>query len=194
MPDAKIEALVKASEFLNIDDLNSAKKVIEEKYPFIPIKHDSRKYTIKQMMEQFFKDGFIDRYSGNKLVNPGMLRVISQLLPDSFPYQSHWKTDECHISYWDYQPTLDHIYPIALGGKDSEENWATTSMVNNSAKSNFTLEQLGWTLKEQGDIKDWDGLSKIFIEIVEKDFELLKISRIKDYYIATKSIIEKYEL
>lgn len=28
-------------------------------------------------MEQFFRDGFIDRYSGKKLINPGMLLTMS---------------------------------------------------------------------------------------------------------------------
>ncbi len=58
-----------------------------------------------------------------------MLRVMSEKMPDVFPFQAHWKTDECHMAYWDYQPTVDHIKPIALGGKDKPSNWAATSMV-----------------------------------------------------------------
>ena len=125
------------------------------------------------------------------MVNPGILRIMSEMLPEAFPYQAHWKTDECHMAYWDLQPTVDHIYPVSLGGKDTSENWATTSMVNNSIKNNFTLEQLGWTLKDKGDIQNWDGLSKIFLEIVEQDKSLLHISRIKSYYTATKEVMEK---
>ena len=64
-------------------------------------------------------------------------------------------------------------------------------MVNNSIKNNFTLEQLGWTLKDKGDIRNWDGLSKIFIEIIEQDKSLLSISRIKSYYTATKEVMEE---
>ena len=67
-------------------------------------------------------------------------------------------------------------------------------MVNNSIKNNFTLEQLGWTLKNKGDIQNWDGLSKIFIEIVEQDESLLRISRIKNYYTATKEVMEELAL
>ena len=190
MNDAKIEALIQATAHLHNNDCSSAARIISERYPFIPIKSEGRHYTIKQMMVQFFNDGFIDRYSGKRLVNPGLLRIMSELLPETFPYQAHWKTDECHIAYWDYQPTVDHIYPVSLGGKDAPENWATTSMVNNSAKSNFTLEQLGWTLKEKGSIQDWDGLSKMFVEIVEQNKTLLNVGRIKDYYKATKEIME----
>lgn len=98
---------------------------------------------------------------------------MSTKIPAAFPYQSNWKTDACHIAYLDYYPTLDYVFPISLGGKDTPENWVTTSMAYNSAKSNFTLEDLGLSLKDKGSIKDWDGLSYLFIKIVEKDKSLL---------------------
>ena len=194
MNDVHIDALIQATQHLHDKDFTSAKQVLNANYPFKPIKSEGRNYTAKQMIAQFFSDGFIDRYSGKRLVNPGMLRIISELLPDTFPYHPHWKTDQCHMAYWDYQPTVDHIYPVSLGGKDAPENWATTSMVNNSAKSNFTLDQLGWTLKDQGDIRDWDGLSKMFVNLVDQNPRFLLIGRIKDYYIATKEIIEEINL
>ena len=189
----QIDALCSAARLLANDKLKEAEKIIKEKYPFIPIKRESRKASQKQLMEQFFRDGFIDRYSGKKLVNPGMLRTMSLKIPEAFPYQSSWKVDECHIAYWDYYPTLDHIHPIALGGKDVPENWVSTSMVYNSAKSNFTLEQIGWKLKDKGDIKDWDGLSGYFIKTVEKDKSLLEINAIKSWYTVTKETMKKFD-
>ncbi len=194
MTDDKVEVLHQVAILLHDKDFVLAEKILNGKYPFIPIKSSGRNYTVKQMVTQFFNDGFIDRYSGKRLVNPGILRIMSEMLPEAFPYQAHWKTDECHMAYWDLQPTVDHIYPVSLGGKDTSENWATTSMVNNSIKNNFTLEQLGWTLKNKGDIQNWDGLSKIFIEIVEQDESLLRISRIKNYYTATKEVMEELAL
>lgn len=83
-------------------------------------------------MQQFKKDGFIDRYSGDKLVNPGFLKVLSHYMPEEFPYHSHWKMEACHNAYWEFVPTVDHIYPVALGGADSEENWATISIYPNT--------------------------------------------------------------
>lgn len=191
MTDDKAEVLRQVAILLHNKNFVLAEKMVNEKYPFTPIESSGRNYTVKQMVTQFFNDGFIDRYSGKRLVNPGILRIMSEMLPEAFPYQAHWKTDECHMAYWDLQPTVDHIYPVSLGGKDTSENWATTSMVNNSIKNNFTLEQLGWTLKDKGDIQNWDGLSKIFLEIVEQDKSLLHISRIKSYYTATKEVMEK---
>lgn len=191
MNNDKVDVFVQAAVLLHNKDYASAEKVINEKYPFIPVKTIGRSYTTKQMVTQFFNDGFVDRYSGKRLVNPGILRVMSEMLPKVFPYQAHWKTEECHMAYWDLQPTIDHIYPVSLGGEDAPKNWATTSMVNNSIKNNFTLEQLGWTLKEKGNILDWDGLSKLFVEIVEQNKTLLGISRVKSYYMATKQIMEQ---
>ena len=36
--------------------------------------------TDKEKINQFKRDGFIDRYTGQKLVNPGVLRVMSYYL------------------------------------------------------------------------------------------------------------------
>lgn len=188
----KLEALIQASAYLGEDNCEAAKHTICSNYPFQAIHRESRKYSIQQMMEQFFRDGFIDRYTGDKLINPGILRVLSEKMPEEFPYHAHWKTDQSHAAYWEYQPTVDHIYPIALGGSDTEDNWATTSMLHNSIKSHYTLEQVGWTLKPAGSIENWDGLSAQFISIVESDLSLLKIQRIKNSYIVTKVLLEQY--
>lgn len=55
-----------------------------------------------------------------------------------------------------------------FGGADSEENWATTSMLHNSIKNNWTLEQLNWKLYAAGNYEEWDGLTGVFVELVEK--------------------------
>ena len=190
MNDLHIEALVQAALCLNAGEKEQAKYLIQERYPFIPVAANKRKYSVKEMINQFFQDGFIDRYSGQRLINPGMLRVMSEELNDIFPYHPHWKTDACHIAYWEWQPTIDHIIPVSLGGIDDSSNWVTTSMMNNLAKGNFTLEQLGWTLKEKGDVRQWDGLTKVFVQAAERDVALLDIPRINAYYRATKAMLK----
>ena len=161
---------------------SEAIKIIQEDYPFVHLEREKRTYSDKQKIKQFIKDGFIDRYSGQRLVNPGLLKVISYYLPEAFPYHPHWKMDECHNAYWELIPTVDHIHPIALGGTDSEENYATTSMLHNSIKNNWTLEQLQWSLYPAGNYTDWDGLTGLFIKLVEQDKELLKDAYIKRWY------------
>lgn len=178
----KGEVLKRVAINLLSQNKSEAIKIIQNDYPFVHLEREKRTYNDKQKIKQFIKDGFIDRYSGQRLVNPGLLKVISYYMPDVFPYHPHWKMDECHNAYWELIPTVDHIHPIALGGTDSEENYATTSMLHNSIKNNWTLEQLQWTLYPAGDYIKWDGLTNLFIKLVEQDKELLKDTYIKRWY------------
>lgn len=178
----KIEVIEKAAQKLLSQNIAEAKALLETEYPFQKLSAQGRNYTDKEKMAQFVRDGFIDRYSGRKLVNPGMLKVLSYYLPDTFPYHAHWKMEECHNAYWELVPTVDHINPVASGGADSMENWATTSMLHNSIKSNWTLKQLNWRLYDAGDFEKYDGLTGLFTELVEADQELLKDAYIKRWY------------
>lgn len=182
----KVEILKKAAlEILN-GRTDYAKILIQTEYPFKKLSSAGRNYTDRQKMKQFKKDGFIDRYSGQELLNPGLLKVLSHYMPETFPYHSHWKMEECHNAYWEFVPTVDHIYPVALGGADAEENWATTSMLHNSIKSNWTLEQLQWKLYEAGNYEDWDGLTSLFVMLVDRDTALLEDAYIRKWYKLSK--------
>jgi hypothetical protein len=159
-----------------------AKSVICRKYPHTSLEIEKRTYTLTQKMNQFVSDGFIDRYTGQRLLNPGILKTISYYFPDEFPYQAHWKMSQTHIAYWELLPTIDHIYPIAKGGIDDEQNWVTTSMKNNSIKSNYTLDEIHWSLHPKGNIAEWDGLTYMFFDLVDKDRKLLEDAYIKNWY------------
>jgi hypothetical protein len=74
---------------------------------------------------------------------------------------------ETHMMYWELFPTVDHILPIARGGIDEESNWVTTSMLRNSMKANWTLEELNWSLLPIGDLQEWDGLTNLFVLLVD---------------------------
>ncbi|HEX6641798.1 MAG TPA: HNH endonuclease, partial [Thermoanaerobaculia bacterium] len=78
---------------------------------------------------------------------------------------------------WELCPTLDHVVPIARGGSDDESNWVTTSMLRNSAKANWTLEELGWTVLPDEQLRKWDGLTNWFVGYLAKE------SRWRDPYI-----------
>lgn len=160
----------------------SAAAILQRDYLFKPVEVFQRNYTRNQKFETFVRDGFLDRYTGEKLLNPGVLKVLSTYFPEDFPYHPHWKMSETHIAYWELVPTIDHIIPIAMGGRDESENWATTSMFHNQIKNNWSLEQLHWKLHKGGDIKEWDGLTSIFIMSVEQDKTLLKDKYINDWY------------
>jgi hypothetical protein len=118
------------------------------------------------MTRVFIRDGFIDRYSGTRLVFPGTLRLLSCLTAAEFPAHPNWKMAESHIVYWELFPTIDHEDPVARDGVDNEANWVTTSMLRNSAKSNWTMAELGWSKVHPGNIAEWDGLLGWLIEYV----------------------------
>lgn len=94
--------------------IDNAKNIINKEYPFKKIIPEGRNYTDKEKYEQFVRDGFIDRYSGEKLVNPGMLKVLSFYMPDAFPYQSHWKSATMHTGSLYLQLTILYRLPTAV--------------------------------------------------------------------------------
>ncbi len=189
MKKDKSEIISNIATMLLQNDTESAKEIICNDYPHKIFEVEKRSYSLTQKMEQFLRDGFIDRYTGEKLLNPGILKVISLYFPDEFPFQSHWKMTQTHIAYWELVPTIDHIYPIAKGGYDNEDNWVTTSMKNNSIKSNYTIDEIHWKLYPKGHIQDWDGLTKLFVELVDNNNQLLNDAYIKNWYNVSKKLM-----
>lgn len=144
----------------------SALEVLRE-YPFTLETNMGRRYSILDATRVFFRDGFIDRYTGSRLVNPAVLRILSTLFPVEFPFHKNWKMDETHPAYWELTPTVDHVLPLARGGGDLADNWVTTSMVRNSLKAHWTIEELGWQLHPCGNMLEWDGLTSWLIRYIE---------------------------
>ena len=179
------KALFDACAKITAKDMDGAASIIRERYPFIPYTNAGRNYTPYQSLQIFLQDGFLDRYSGQKLVNPAALRLLSALLPNEFPAHRNWKQSESHIAFWELFPTIDHVIPVARGGKDHSDNWVTTSMLRNSAKSNSMLDEIGWSLHPAGQLDSWDGLTNWAIEYVDgtADLESLteEASRHKTY-------------
>ena len=186
----KADIISNVVEMLIRNNKDTAKSIILNEYPHNYFNIEKRSCTITQKMEQFISDGFIDRYTGEKLLNPGILKVISSHFPVEFPVHPHWKMTETHIAYWELFPTIDHIIPIAKGGNDNKSNWVTTSMKNNSIKSNYTLDEIHWTVYPNGNIKDWDGLSFAFMELVENNQDLLKDAYIKSWYNVSRKLFK----
>lgn len=170
--DQNVSALEAVCKALCREQTETAGEIITTQYPFVPIKKVKRTYTPRKMLQVFVRDGFIDRYSGRRLVCPPVLRLIHKRLKKQFPFHPNWRLDSCHFAFWELLPTLDHIIPVSRGGTDDEDNWVTTSMVYNAAKAHWTLEELGWPLLEPGDISDWDGLLGWFAKQTTADDSL----------------------
>ena len=169
-------------EALSSGDTAGASAIARAQYPFLPPPAATRKFTEAQALRVFVRDGFVDRYSGNRLLFPPVLRLLSVMLPDAFPFHRNWKMNETHPAYWELFPTLDHIVPVAHGGPDHEDNLVSTSMLRNSAKANWALEELGWSIHPPGDMTQWDGMLMWCMEFVKKDRELIKDKYIGRWY------------
>lgn len=166
---SKVQTIRAICNSLLAGDPQTAAATARGGYPFAPPKSTGRAYAESQCTAIFVRDGFIDRYSGTQLVFPGTVRLLSRLLPSELPFHPNWKMTETHMVYWELFPTIDHIVPVARGGADDETNWVTTSMLRNSAKANWTLEELGWQLVPPGDFRQWDGLLGWFIEFLKQN-------------------------
>lgn len=152
---------------------------VNKNYPYVETLPHKRQYSKYQMCKIFLNDGFIDRYSGDKLLFPGIIKILTIEFPEIFKYHRNWKMAETHMIYWDLFPTIDHLIPIARGGKDNEDNWITTSMIRNSAKSNWIIEEIGWELHDKGNLENWDGLINYFIDLTNKNKDYEKDNYVK---------------
>ena len=178
----KAHIISEICDALQNDRRDEAAGMARREYPFEPGAVVKRRYTEYQSLAVFMRDGFVDRFSGDLLVFPGTLRLLSKLLPDEFPAHRNWKMTESHLVYWELFPTIDHVYPVARGGADSEANWVTTSMMRNSAKSNWTLEELGWSLHPSGNLENWDGLTSWYLQYFDDHPEYQKDPYLKRWY------------
>ena len=171
--DTRATTIADVCAALSADDRGSATGVLNSSYPFVGAPATPRRYGPMQATRLFVRDGFIDRYTGSRVVFPPVLRAVSVVLPAAFPYHPNWKMDATHPAYWDLTATVDHVEPACRGGADDESNWVTTSMARNSAKGNYSLEDLGWSLHPMGDMADWDGLLGWYLDFTEAHPEVV---------------------
>lgn len=176
---------------LEADAPGLASEIATRDYPFVPYTKKARRYSEVESMHVFVRDGFLDRYTGAKLLFPGVLRLLSKVLPREFPAHPNWKMSESHIVHWELFPTVDHVVPVARGGADSHENWVSASMLTNQAKSNWTLDELGWHLRPAGRIEDWDGLTGWFLRYARSHEENVADSYIKRWRTAAEKAVQR---
>jgi len=181
-PSNKAEIVARICSALTRGEEVEAKEIARREYPFEGRPSAGRKYTPYEMTRVFVRDGFTDRYTGQRLVFPGALRMLSRVLPEEFPAHPNWKMAESHMVYWELFPTIDHVVPVARGGADAEPNWVTTSMLTNASKSSWTLEELGWTLRTPADLSEWDGLIRWAIDYAVAHPALLADPYIKRWH------------
>ena len=177
-----VEIIENVCEALAANRPVEAEQILREHDPFIPIKKTKSNISCKNKVETFLRDGFVDRYSNERLIFPGTLLLISNKLSESFPYHPNWKMSECHMAYWKLYPTVDHIVPIARGGKNDETNWITTSQLRNSAKANWKIDELNWKKYRIEEINKWDGMTRWFLDLIDRDKSPLATPAMREWY------------
>jgi hypothetical protein len=180
-----IEAICRA---VDRDELNEARLVLGREYPHVRQPIAKRRFHPLDYTRVFVRAGFVDRYSGDLLLFPPVLRVLSHLMADDFPYHPNWKTDATRRAYWELGATIDHIVPITCGGQDEPPNWATTSMARNSAKLNWSVEELGWTLYPCGDIRQWDGMLSWYLQYAAKHPDVIEDHGMRQWLSAARTV------
>ena len=166
--------------------LDEAASLLRRDYPFAPDAITKRSYGPVESTRVFVRDGFLDRYTGDRLIFPPVLRVLSIAIPTEFPFHPNWKTDLTHPAYWEVGATVDHLVPVTRGGADDEANWVTTSMARNSAKQNWRIEELGWQLHGPGKFGEWDGLVHWFLEYTASQPAALGNASIRSWHRAAR--------
>ena len=179
----RTEVIKNICESLLRGDKAGAQNCARKEYPFKPFQTKKGSgYSEFQSMQIFIRDGLIDRYSGDKLLFPGILRLLSNILPEEFPFRKNWKMTETHIVYWELFPTIDHVIPVAHGGNNDKSNLVTTSMQRNLAKLNSTIDELGWKLQPAGQFNKWDGLTGLFLNFAYSDSSILNDPYLKRWH------------
>lgn len=178
----RVATITEVCDALMRNDFGVAAKLVERRYPLATRREARRSIGKLDSVRVFLRDGFLDRYTGNRLVFPPVLRLISEALPEQFPYHPNWKFGASHTAYWELTPTVDHVVPVARGGAHDMSNWVSTSMLRNQIKSHWTLEELGWEIARPGRLEDWDGLLSWFLKYVEKHPRVLDLEAVRTWH------------
>ena len=189
MTTAKTTTIAAVCAFIREGEYGQASSLLKRDYPFAPDPITLREYGAIESTRVFVRDGFIDRYTGDRLVFPPVLRMLAAELPSEFPFHPNWKSDVTHPAFWEVGATVDHLVPVSRGGPDDESNWVTTSMARNSAKMNWTLAELGWVLQPSGSFSEWDGLIGWFLERAKDRPELIVSGSMRQWHRAARTVL-----
>jgi len=141
-------------------------------------------------MRVFARDGFINRFTGELLVFPATLRLLSREFPKELPYQQSWRLGEVHLVYYDLFACVHQLIPFTRGGKEEESNLITTTMPYVLARSNSLVEEAGWRLTREGYVDEWDGMSTWYVEYVKEHQELRNENYFNMWFNAAKKVLE----
>src|SRR5688500_15046608 len=92
-------------------DLGGAEEIAVREFAWQLDRNERSPISKGTAIKVFFRDRFLDRYSGSKLVFPGALVAIGRLMPQHFPIHPTWKAGHSHDVFWELWPVVDHVLP-----------------------------------------------------------------------------------
>ena len=184
--NSRADALVYACLALEAGSVNAAEKIIATGFPFSGYLNDEKPLSEATQLKIFRRDGFVDRFTGQKVFLPPVLTVLSEMLPDVFPNHPNWKRDETHQAHEMFTATVKKIIPNRPA---DEFNLATAAYKTKAAKANATLEDLGWKILSLEEIADlrWNGMTGWFMNYVDDHRDLLSVPLIARWYKAVQN-------
>jgi hypothetical protein len=177
---------------LSSGDLDAAKGVLQDEYPFVDARNAlERVYTATECTRVFIRDGFIDRYSGTRMVFPGTLRLLSLELGNSiFPFQANGRIEITHPAFWELYPTVDHSDGASHGSHGEMSNLITANVLTVVAKRAARLQSLsGWKMAPAGNFEHWDGTIWWFVNYVARREDLLRNAHLMTWFQAARSCL-----
>lgn len=138
-----------------------ANKLAPIAYPRREVK--ARSEPSESLIAEIYKrDRFCCRYCGCRVIPTQVMRLVSDIFPDEFPYHPNWKGGQSHPAIASRSASLDHVLPWSLGGTNNEENLVCACWICNRVKGDLTLQQLGWDLRPIPVDSGWDGLTSYY--------------------------------
>jgi 5-methylcytosine-specific restriction endonuclease McrA len=113
------------------------------------------------------RDHFCCRYCECRVIPTQIMRLVSEVFPDDFPYHPNRKGGQTHPAITSRSATLDHVLAWTLGGRNDSENLVCACWICNRIKGDLTLDQLGWELRPIASDSEWDGLTRYYKQLWE---------------------------
>ncbi len=153
----ELERLVKAL----LEEGRAAAEELMAPIAYLKCKVDRRTDPSEAIIASIYRrDRFHCRYCGCRVIPTQIMRLISELFPEEFPYHPNWKGGETHPAIPSRSATLDHVVPWSGGGTNALDNLVCACWICNRIKGDLMLEQLGWTLLPIETKTAWDGLAR----------------------------------
>lgn len=131
--------------------------------------------TMKLKLRVFQRDRWICSYCGRPVVFHPSMRLLQEFVKEhgfdgSGYYHRNWT--HAHAPLLDYLgAVIDHIRPVAKGGKDTKNNLRTSCNKCNASKNDRgegSLPARKQVKSKHGPPMKWDGLSMLFVILADR--------------------------